>query len=65
MINLSKCQSNFAMSQGFYFQETSHLRSYAKIKPSQKFPNLLCHFFKLCSKPLKAPRKNASENVIC
>ena len=46
-----KWQSDFAISRGFYFHETSHMRSFAKIKPSQKFPNyqywsqqlLLCH----------------------
>ena len=26
--------------RGFYFHETSHIRSFAKIKPSLKFPNL-------------------------
>ena len=40
--------------EGFYFPETSHLRSFAKIKPSLIFPNLqfafdlghiLCPFF--------------------
>ena len=29
-----------SMSWGFYFHETSHVRSFAKIKPSWKFPNL-------------------------
>ena len=28
-----------AISRGFYFHETSHIRSFAKIKPSRKFPN--------------------------
>ena len=32
--------NNIMISQGFYFHETSHMRSFAKIKPSQKFPNL-------------------------
>ena len=27
-------------SRGFYFHETSHMRSFAKIKSSRKFPNL-------------------------
>ena len=33
-------KSDFVISQGFYFDETSHMRSLAKIKPSRKFPNL-------------------------
>ena len=37
---ISKQKSYLGISQGFYFQETSHMRSFAKIKPSQKFPNL-------------------------
>ena len=32
--------SDFAISRGFYFHETSHMRSFAKIKWSQKFLNL-------------------------
>ena len=34
--------SDFDISQGYYFHETSHLqmRSFVKIIPSQKFPNL-------------------------
>ena len=36
---------NFAISRGFYFHETSHMRSFAKIKPSGKQPNLqYCEF---------------------
>ena len=35
-----KGQSDFGLSRGFYFHETSHMRSFAKIKPLQKFPNL-------------------------
>ena len=31
---------HFPISRGFYFHETLHMRSFAKIKPSQKFPNL-------------------------
>ena len=39
MINiLSKQHSDFGILWGFYFHETSHMRSFAKIKPSQKFP---------------------------
>ena len=30
----------FAISRGFYFQETSHPRSFMKIKASRKFLNL-------------------------
>ena len=37
---INKGQSDFAILQGFYFHETSHMRSFAKIKSSQKFPNL-------------------------
>ena len=39
---ISKQQSDFAISRGFYFHETSHMHmwSFAKIKPSRKFPNL-------------------------
>ena len=33
-------ESDFAISQGFNFHETSHMRSFAKIKSLQKFPNL-------------------------
>ena len=32
--------SDFAISRGFYFHETSHLQSFMKIKSSRKFPNL-------------------------
>ena len=28
------------ISGGLYFHETSHMQSFAKIKPSRKFPNL-------------------------
>ena len=35
-----KGQSDFGNLGGFYFHETSHMRSFAKIKPSQKFSNL-------------------------
>ena len=31
--------SDFTILQGFHYGETLHLRSFAKIKPSQKFPN--------------------------
>ena len=34
---ISKGQSDFATSQGFYFQETSLMPSFMKIKPSQFF----------------------------
>ena len=34
---INKGQSDFAISQGFYFHETSQMRSFAKIKSSQKF----------------------------
>ena len=30
----------FVISRGFYFRETPHPRSFAKIKPSRNFPNL-------------------------
>ena len=33
-------ESNFAIFRGFHFHETSQMRSFAKIKPSRKFPNL-------------------------
>ena len=31
---------DLCISRGFYFHDTSHMRSFAKIKPSRKFPNL-------------------------
>ena len=31
---INKRQSNFAISRGLYFHETSHMRSFAKIKSS-------------------------------
>ena len=34
---ISKRQSDFAILQGLYFHKTSHPRSFAKIKPLQKF----------------------------
>ena len=37
--HISKRQSDFGLSRGLYFHETSHMRSFAKIKPSRKFPN--------------------------
>ena len=37
---INKRQSDFDISRGFYFHETSHMRSFAKIKSSRKFPNL-------------------------
>ena len=39
-IYISKRQSNFAIWRGFYFHETSHMRIFAEIKFSRKFPNL-------------------------
>ena len=38
-------QSKFSNSWGFYFHGTSHMRSFAKIKPSRKIPNLQCWLF--------------------
>ena len=38
--HINKGQSYHAISRGFYFHETSHMQSFAKIKPSHKFPNL-------------------------
>ena len=35
---ISSRQSVFAISWGFHFYETSHMRSFAKIKPSRKDP---------------------------
>ena len=35
--------SDFAISRGFHFHETSHMRSFAKIKHSRKSLNL--HYF--------------------
>ena len=40
MIYINKDQSDFVVSQGLHFCETSHMRSFAKIKPSRKCPNL-------------------------
>ena len=37
---ISKRQNDFLISRGFYFRETSQLRSFTKIKPSLKFLNL-------------------------
>ena len=37
---IRKRKSDFAISREFYFHEASHLRSFAKIKPLRKFPNL-------------------------
>ena len=37
---ISKRQRDLIISRGFYFHETSHMRSFAKIKPSRKFLNL-------------------------
>ena len=37
---INKRQSDFAISQGFYFHETSHREVSRKIKSSGKFPNL-------------------------
>ena len=36
--------SHDVISRGFYFHKTSHMRSFAKIKPSLKFPNLQYNF---------------------
>ena len=38
--NINKIQSEIANSWGLYFHETSHMRSFAKIRSSRKFPNL-------------------------
>ena len=32
--------SDFVISRGIYYRATSHMRSFAKIKPSRKIPNL-------------------------
>ena len=37
---ISEQQSDIANSRGFDFHETSHMRSFAKIKLLRKFPNL-------------------------
>ena len=37
---ICKQQSDFGILQGFHFHETSHMRSFVKIKPSRKFPNI-------------------------
>ena len=37
---INKRWSDFAISRGFTFRETSHMRSFATTKPSRKFPNL-------------------------
>ena len=37
---IGKRQSDLAILQGFYSHETSHMRNFAKIIHSQKFPNL-------------------------
>ena len=39
-LHISVNDSDFAISHGFYFHETSHMRSFVKIKSSRKFPNL-------------------------
>ena len=33
---ISKGQSDFVISRGFYFHETSHMQTFVKIKPSRK-----------------------------
>ena len=38
---ISKRHEGFAISRGFHFRETSHMQSFAKIKPSRKFPHLI------------------------
>ena len=38
--HINKPYSDFAISRGFYFHETSHMRSFAKMKSSRKFPIL-------------------------
>ena len=37
---ISQHHTDLAISRGVYFHETSHMRSFANIKPSQKFPNV-------------------------
>ena len=37
---ISVNDSDFTITRGFYFHVTSHMRSLAKIKHSQNFPNL-------------------------
>ena len=38
--NICKQQSDIDIARGLYFRETTHPHSFAKIKPSRKFPNL-------------------------
>ena len=38
-------QSDFAISRGFYFHKTSHMRSFAKLKSSRKFSNFHCRLW--------------------
>ena len=38
--NINNRQSDFAIPRRFHFHETSHMRSFAKIKSSRKFPFL-------------------------
>ena len=45
---ISKCQIIFAISRGFYFHKTSHMRSFAEKKNSQKLLNLQ-YFHIYCS----------------
>ena len=45
----SQRQSDFTISRGSYFQETLHMRSFTKIKPSQKFL--------ICSNKIRSPVK--------
>ena len=52
---ISNRQSDIANSRGFDFHETSHMRSFAKIKHSRKFPNL--QYF-VWSFPIDYDRKN-------
>ena len=42
---ISKQQTYFAIFREFYFHETSHMLSFAKIRPSQKFPDIQYIFF--------------------
>ena len=48
---ISRRQRDFAISRGFYFHETSQMRSFAKLKLSRKFPNLQYSWYLLTEVP--------------
>ena len=58
---ISVVDSDFAISRGFYFHETSHMRSFAKIKPSRKFPNLQYPDIEMIKSTILAQHRSMSD----